>query len=124
MEEKLKEVVSPACNGINKDGKNYRGLNPWQQEDYKLLTFLAKGEKAINGFRNKDLRKCLYPQSDGQRKYSSRTSRLIKLLRVHGWVKKVARENRYMLTAKGQKFASALMTASAVDIKGLTKLAA
>jgi hypothetical protein len=124
VEEKLKEVVSPACNRINKDGKNYRGLNPWQQDDYKLLTFLAKGENAISGFRNKDLRKCLYPQSDGQRKYSSRTSRLIKLLRVHGLVKKVARENRYMLTAKGQKFASALMTASAVDIKGLTKVAA
>lgn len=122
--EKLKEVVSPACNRINKDGKKYRGLNPWQQDDYKLLTFLAKGENAISGFRNKDLRKCLYPQSDGQRKYSSRTSRLIKLLRVHGLVKKVARENRYMLTAKGQKFASALMTASVVDIKGLTKVAA
>jgi hypothetical protein len=124
VEEKLKEVVSPACNRIKKDGRNYRGLNPWQAEDYKLLTFLAKGENAISGFRNKDLRKCFYPQSDGQKKYSGRTSRLIKLLRVHGLVKKIAKENRYMLTAKGQKFASALMTASAVDIKGLMKVAA
>lgn len=41
-----------------------------------------------------------------------------------GLVKKVAKENRYMLTAKGQKFACALMCASAVDIKGLTELAA
>jgi len=43
---------------------------------------------------------------------------------VHGLVKKVAKENRYMLTAKGQKFACALMTASVVDIKELTKIAA
>ena len=129
VEEKLKEVVSPACNRIKKAGKSYRGLNPWQQQDYKLLTFLAKGENALSGFRNKDLRKWLYPKSDKfekqeQRKYSSRTTRLIKLLRVHGLVKKVAKENRYMLTAKGQKFASAIIAASAVDIKGLTKIAA
>jgi len=128
-EEKLKEVVSPACNRIKKAGTSYRGLNPWQQQDYKLLTFLAKGENALSGFRNKDLRKWFYPEADKlerqeQKKYSSRITRLIKLLRVHGLVKKVARENRYMLTSKGQKFATALMTASTVDIKGLTKIAA
>jgi len=129
VEEKLKEVVSPACNKVRKKGKSYRGLNPWQEEDYKLLTFLAKGEHAVNGFRNKDLRRWLYAGSEAmskqeQKRYSGRTTRRIKLLRVHGLVKKVAKENRYMLTAKGQKFACALMTASAVDIKGLTKIAA
>lgn len=129
VEERLKEVVSPACNKVKKKGKTYRGLNPWQEQDYKLLTFLAKGEHAINGFRNKDLRRWLYSGSEAilkqeRKKYSGRTTRRIKLLRVHGLVKKVAKENRYTLTAKGQKFASALMTASAVDIKGLTKIAA
>jgi len=129
VEEKLKEIVSPACNKIKKNGKRYRGLNPWQEEDYKLLTFLAKGEHAIGGFRNKDLRSCLYPESkrlakDEQKKYSGRTTRRIKLLRVHGLVKKVANENRYALTAKGQKFACALMSASAVGIKELTEIAA
>jgi len=129
VEEKLEELVSPACNRIKKDGKTYRGLNPWQEQDYKLLTFLSRGENAIGGFRNKDLRKWLYPESDKfekeeQKKYSGRTTRHIKLLRVHGLIKKIAKENRYMLTAKGQKFACALMTASVVDIKGLTKIAA
>ena len=129
IEEKLKEVVSGACNPIKKKGKRYRGLNPWQNEDYKLLRFLCKGEHAISGFRNKDLRNYLYPESMKQskleqRRYSGRTTRRIKLLRVHGLIKKVSRENRYMLTAKGQKFVSALMAASAVDIKGLTNIAA
>jgi len=32
VHEKLKEVVSPACNKLKKKGKRYRGLNPWQQE--------------------------------------------------------------------------------------------
>jgi hypothetical protein len=127
--EKLKEVVSPSCNRIKKNGRTYRGLNPWQEQDYKLLTFLAGGENSIGGFRNKDLRKWLYPESEKlenqeRKKYCGRTTRLIKLLRVHGLIKKVAKENRYMLTAKGQKFACSLITASAVDIKGLTKIAA
>ena len=129
VEEKLKEVTAPACNRIKKKGKTYRGLNPWQNEDYKLLTFLAKGENALRGFRNKDLRTCLYPQSkhlpkNQQRKYSGRTTRRIKLLRMHGLIKKVAKENRYVLTAKGQKFAKALMAASDIGIKELTNTAA
>jgi len=129
VEEKLKEVVAPACNRIGKNGKSYRGLNPWQEQDYQLLSFLAKGEHALSGFRNKDLRRWLYSsseQADKQphRKYAGRTTRRIKLLRVHGLVRKIAKENRYRLTAKGQKFACALMCASAVDIKGLTERAA
>jgi hypothetical protein len=129
VQEKLQEVVAPACNRIRKNGKGYRGINPWQEQDYQLLSFLAKGEHALSGFRNKDLRGWLYPQSEdadkGQhRKYAGRITRRIKLLRVHGLVRKVAKENRYVLTAKGQKFACALMSASAVDIKGLTELAA
>jgi hypothetical protein len=129
VQEKLKEVVAPACNKIRKNGKSYRGLNPWQEQDYQLLSFLAKGENVLSGFRNKDLRRWLYPQSQDadkqqHRRYAGRATRRIKLLRVHGLVKKVAKENRYVLTAKGQKFACALMSASAVDIKGLTELAA
>jgi hypothetical protein len=129
VQEKLQAVVAPACNRLRKKGKSYRGLNPWQEQDYRLLRFLAQGEKVLNGFRNKDLRRWLYPQAQDadqpeQRKYAGRTTRRIKLLRVHGLVRKVPKENRYVLTPQGQKFACALMSASAVDIKGLTELAA
>ena len=129
VQEKLQEVVTPVCNRIRKDGKSYRGLNPWQEQDYQLLRFLAQGQQALNGFRNKDLRRWLYPQSDEadpqtRRREAGRTTRCIKLLRAHGLVRKVAKENRYTLTTQGQKFACALLSASAVDIKGLTTLAA
>ncbi len=129
VQEKLQAVVAPACNRIRKKGKSYRGLNPWQEQDYQLLRFLAQGEKVLNGFRNRDLRRWLYPPSEEaepreHRRCAGRTTRRIKLLRVHGLVRKVPKENRYVLTPQGQKFACALMTASAVDIKGLTELAA
>ena len=129
IQEKLKEVATGACNKITKDGTRYRGLNPWQDEDYLLLSFLAKGENAINGFRNHDLRKWLYPESEHavknqQKKYSGRTTRRIKLLRAHGLIRKVPKANRYVLTEKGQKFSCAVLTASALDIKALTEIAA
>jgi hypothetical protein len=129
VEEKLKEVVTDACNKTIKKGRRYRGLNPWQEEDYRLLMFLGKGEHALNGFRNQDLRRWLYPETkhvskDAQKKSSGRTTRRIKLLRVHGLIRKVPKTNRYVLTEKGQKFSSALLTASALNIKALTEMAA
>jgi hypothetical protein len=129
VQEKLKQVAGPACNKVSREGKRYRGLNPWQNEDYRLLMFLGKGENAISGFRNHDLRKWLYPESeqagkDQQKKYSGRATRRIKLLRVHGLIRKVPRANRYVLTDKGQKFSCALMTASCLDIKTLTEMSA
>lgn len=107
----------------------YRGLNPFGRDDSRLLMFLARGENAINGFRNHDLRQWLYPESEQilpneKKKYSARTTRRIKLLRAHGLVRKVPRANRYVLTGKGQKFSCAMMTVSALDIKALTELAA
>jgi hypothetical protein len=129
VQDKLKELAVGTCNKVVKEGKRYRGLNPWQDEDYRLLAFLAKGENAINGFRNHDLRKWLYPESKRggkghQAKYSGRTTRRIKLLRVHGLIRKVPKANRYVLTEKGRKFSCALLTASALDIKALTEMAA
>jgi hypothetical protein len=129
MNETLKEVLAPACHPVRREGKRYRGLNPWKEEDYRLLMFLVKGENVLNGFRNKYLRTWLYPASvrmtkEQQKKYSGRTTRRIKLLRVHGLIKKVARENRYMLTTKGQTFVQALKTASDIDIKALMEKAA
>jgi len=129
VEETLKEVAQPACNKVVRQGKKYRGLNPWQSEDCRLLRFLSQGEYALNGFRNRDLRQWLYRESknqsqDQQRKYSGRVTRRIKLLRVHGLIRKVAGENRYVLTAKGQKFATALKVAGDVDVKGLMEMVA
>jgi len=64
VEDTLKEIVTDACNPVTKQGKRCRGLNPWHKDDYQRLTFLAKGERAVNGFRNKDLCVHLFPQVD------------------------------------------------------------
>jgi len=130
VKEKLQELTTPVCNKIKRKGKKYRGLNLWQKEDYQLITFLCKGELAISGFRNKDLRNFLYSKESQKttkktlKKLSCRTSRRIKLLRVHGLIRKVPKENRYVLTAKGLKLSASFLTASTVDVKELTSMSA
>lgn len=128
--ETLRRLVGDICNHVTKDGRRYRGINPWKAEDQKMLEFLAKGELSINGFRNHDLRNCLHPEAENtademeKKRLSGKTSRNIRLLRAHGLVRKVPRVNRYVLTEKGQKITAALKYASAADIEKLMEVAA
>jgi hypothetical protein len=130
ISETLHSAVGQMCNPVEKEGKRYRGLNPWNREDLKMLEFLARGELAINGFRNHDLRNWMHdgsedPADDKERKrLSGKTSRRIRLLRAHGLIRKVSRVNRYVLTEKGHKTVGALKCASAVDVKKLMDMAA
>jgi hypothetical protein len=129
VEEKLREIVAPACRRRTKDGRRYRALNPWSALDYQMLVFLAKGAHAVNGFRNRDLRGHLFGPSKGRddtalRRQSGKTSRLLSLLRAHGLIRKIAKENRYVLSEKGRKFSTALLSASNTDVATLMRAAA
>lgn len=131
VDHTLREVVQEACNPTVRNGRRARGLNPWNEDDHRLLIFLAKGEWAVNGFRNEDLRRWLCPDRDAtpepldvRRKRSAQATRRIGLLRAHGLLRKVPKENRYVLTDQGQRFASALLVASNVQVKQLTEWAA
>jgi len=83
VEDRLKDVLGPACRRVKKKGRCYRALNPWSPQDFQLLTFFGKGELAINGFRNKDLRRFLYGEAGGDadplelRRRTGRVSRLL-----------------------------------------------
>ena len=129
VKESLESVARNACNRVSRSGRRYRGLNPWDKNDSRLLRFLGKGELAINGFRNKDLRSWLYPGADQMtsqefKRVSSRVTRSLRLLRAHGLIAKVSGVNRYVLSDKGRKFATALLSASAADIQTLMEIAA
>ena len=129
VEHTLQELVTDACNPCRKHGRRYRAINPWRHDDFRLLTFLAKGELAINGFRNKDLRQWLKPDAEKlppeqRKKLSALVTRRIQLLRSHSLIRKVPKVNRYVLSPKGQTFVSALLTASALEAKALMEKAA
>jgi len=63
----------------------------------------------INGFRNKDIGKVIFPDMKDAKKRSSKTSRTIKKLRQHRLVKKVPRSRRYHVTSKGRKIMGVLI---------------
>lgn len=129
VEQTLLEVAKEVCNRTTRNARPVRALNPWDEQDFKLLTFLAKGEWNLNGFRNTQLCHWLYPQYKAlqqieRRKLSAKVTRRIGMLRAHGLIRKIPREHRYVLTQKGKTFASALLVASNIHIKQLTELAA
>ena len=128
ISQTLRETVGAICSSTISKGRRYRGLNPLQNDDFKMFQFLARGENTINGFRNRNLRAFLYDSSEQdpmeQRRASGRTTRRLALLRAHGLIKKIGKTNRYILTSKGQRVANAVLSAASADTQQLMRLAA
>jgi hypothetical protein len=78
-------------------GRTYKGFNFFAMNDQQLCEIIIRGEYAINGLRNKDLRHHLRNFTPGQ------ISRRLKNLRVHGLVKRVGRTYKYYLTEIGRR---------------------
>jgi hypothetical protein len=123
----LKELLEGVCRRKMSDGRPVRALNPMGAEDALLLETVNRGEFAINGFRNRDIRAHLYarPTSDAQeqRRRSGRTTRLLRLLRDHGLIKKVPKTHRYVLTERGREIITTLLAARSADASALLKAA-
>jgi len=123
----LRELTASLCQPVRREGRRYRALNPWSPEDGTLLEALSQGQFALNGVRNRDLRALLYPHQASpqqQRRQAARISRQLRLLRVHGLLRKVPRTHRYQITEHGRTILTALITARQASTEQLTKMAA
>jgi hypothetical protein len=70
---------------------------------------LAAHRWAFHGFRNRDLRLCLFgPTTAADRRHSTHVSRLFKRLHVRGLIAKIPRSRRWRVT----HFGHAAMTAA------------
>ena len=74
------------------EGRSYPGFNFFDSDDDALFRAIARGEFNISGVQNKTLRRFL------SGKNSSQVSRLLKRLRLHGLIRKVAHGYKYYLT--------------------------
>lgn len=90
--------------------RSHRGFNPLNGEDQRLFRAVLRGEYAIQGFRNRDVRAQLFRAAtrSEERRLSARVSRLFKRLHVRGLIAKVPRSRRWRVTRLGQ----ALLTAA------------
>ncbi len=102
--EALEQLPSLARR-VRKDGKSHRGFNPLSPEDIQLFAAVLRGEHAIRGFCNKDIRARLFP---GTRlpQDSARISRLFRILHVHALIAKIPRSRRWRVTTQGHKLMS------------------
>jgi hypothetical protein len=124
----LASWTKEVCQPLVRQGRRHRALNPLGPKDAALFQAVNRGEFAINGFRNHEIRALLYPatpiNAKVARKQSEATRRRIVLLRAHGLVRKVGKTRRYIVTAKGHATMTALLAALNADVQQLTKLAA
>jgi hypothetical protein len=123
----LGELAEAVCRPVSWQGKRARALNPLATEDARLLEAVNHGEFAINGFRNRDLRRLLFttPVQDKkeQRRRSGIISRKLRLLRAHGLIHKVPKTHRYQLSPNGRETINALLTARQASTAKLTEAA-
>jgi hypothetical protein len=123
----LGEVLVPLCKPAEAKGRRMRALNPLSEHDLELLESVNRGEFALRGFRNRDLRQLLYPPTRDpklQRRRSAAITRKLALLRTHGLVRKIPSTHRYQLTTKGHRAINALITARDTIVEDLLKIAA
>ena len=109
-------------------GQRVRGLRPWAADDLAVLQAIQRGEFTLNGLRNRDLCRLLYPTSATspaeRRRRVARITRQLRLLRAHGLLRKVPHTHRYQVTDRGRFIIAAILAAHQASTEQLMKLAA
>ena len=126
-ETPLRRVADKLCRPVQDEhGRRRRALNPLSPEDGEQLSAVVRGEHALTGFRNRDLRVVLYGNTTDKperRRQAGRVTRKLSLLRVHGLIRRLPATHRYVLTKQGQTAIPAFLAARNATLDQLTKVA-
>lgn len=110
----LDRVTQPAT--LN--GQRKCALQPLSPLDQQVFVAALRGEHRLQGFRNGDLARQLYPEGTKdaaeRRRRCGRVTRLIQVLRAHKLVAKIPRTRRYRITTQGELLMSAAIRAKEV----------
>ncbi len=125
---RLHQLVDAVCRPTTVHGRRLRALRPWAEPDTALLTAVSRGEFILTGFRHRDLRAILHPNSSpdahSRRAAAGRITRLLRMLRAHKLIRKLPKTHRYQLTKKGRLLITAILAAHQADVSTLLKAAA
>jgi hypothetical protein len=115
-----RQLLDPVSKRIVRDGRPYRALRPIDPEEARLFRVLLEGKFLLQGFRNREIRRALYPGDDSgadtRRKASGRVTRLLRLLRAHGLVQKVSHTLYYRVTHRGQHILTTALRLREIDV--------
>ena len=111
---------------LTQNGRRFRALDP-TGKDRELLQLMGSPEFRISGVTNKMLRQRLSNTRFGSgrtdKQLSAKISRHLRLLRAHGIIRKLPKQNRYQLTIKGVKLTNILNAFLAASTEKLMKMA-
>ncbi|MCP4677903.1 MAG: hypothetical protein GY854_20780 [Deltaproteobacteria bacterium] len=110
---KCSQIFDIASRPVVCNGRRYRALRIGEAEDIAFMEAISRGEFVTAGFRNRDLQRYLYPgiakaTNIERKRISAKISRMLRLLRAHGIIKKINRTYRYQLTKRGRQLTAAL----------------
>ncbi len=105
----VQKEIGSVCSGKTVKGKHVPGFNVWSPDFLRIMDAVSGGRYLLNGFRNKDIAKSIFPGMQDTKKRSSRTSRILKKLRQHGQIKKIPHSRRYHVTSKGRRIMGVLI---------------
>ena len=129
VEEKTRfgELMSAISSPVKRKGKNIRALDVFGK-DLEFLRAVSDPSFSVSGITNKELQKMLvgspWAKHMSGKQLSGRISRHLSLLRKHGLIRKLPKQNKYVLTDKGQKITVALDAARSASVNDLLKSAA
>ena len=106
MQQPSRRVLDPVCKSVQCGNKRFRSLHPISPTDAELFETVMPAKFRLDGFKNKDLRKHIYGDTDDpvtERRNSSCTTRKLQLLRAHGLIERVTDRNLYRVTEKGEQ---------------------
>jgi hypothetical protein len=85
------------------------GFNPARREDVQLFRAILRGEHAIKGFRNADIRRLYFPEAATppdpvrRRRQSAKLCRQFHKLQVRGLLAKIPHTRRWLVTPRGHQ---------------------
>jgi len=121
------DIMNGLTTHLMRNGRRFRGLDP-VGKDQELILALSDPAFFISGFTNKLLRKqltkSLFGKGRTEKQLSAKISRNLRLLRVHGIIRKLPNQNRYQATLKGARLIKLLNVILAASTEELLKKAA
>jgi hypothetical protein len=123
--QRVEELAADIQQHTTWKGRRVRALRPWG-DDKPLLTAIHHGEFPMNGFRNRDLQRLLYPSDAAspaeRRRRSAAISRKLRMLRAHGLIQKVGKTHRYLVTTHARAILIAILTTAQTSVQQLNQL--
>lgn len=123
-ERRVHDLVAPITKPAKLEDRRVRAMRPWAEPDFPLLKAVTSGNFLINGFRNRDLHVAMFHGQPGcpaeHRRRTARVAYLLRILRGHDIIEKIAGTHRYHVTQQGREVIAAVI---ATDQATLAKLA-